>query len=398
MLLPILIAPSVSSSLAASGTSSSPTSATSAAPSTPATGVKTTIQLPPLYTCEYATWTYTAPEGPKYLGLYLSGQSDFIETYPLPSVYDSRTNGTFTWRCDLPAGASVAAMFYVLQDGASGTGGNQASTPDAVINAGSTTDCLGANDQSYQAGILSIASSLDPSFSYTADPSSSSGASSGNSSGGGGGDGTPIGAIVGGVVGGVVGIALVGGLLIYLRHKHNQAALNHSDGLSVYSGTTEKRERESLHHSHYTGGPGSTAGIVPPPPGTYYATDAQGNVHLLMGYPGEGGEQPYVPPATDASVLEMPTSPAPRQTAPVGTLPEPMDESSTAPRPSPPVSAPPPGSSVGAPSTPVRSPAPASSDVGHNFSPISERDTFMAHHGLDDPSSFSPVRNQHRSP
>ncbi|GAA6057395.1 hypothetical protein JCM3770_000742 [Rhodotorula araucariae] len=366
------------SSLVSSGASSLATTSTAARPSATATGIRTTIQLPPLYTCEYATWTYTAPVGPKYLGLYLSGQSDFIETYPLASVYDSRTNGTFTWQCDLPAGASVAAMFYVLQDGASGTGGNQASTPDAVINAGSTTECLGTNDRSYQAGILSIASSLDPSFSYTANPSSSSAISSGKSAGGDSSVGgkTPIGAIVGGVVGGIVGIALVGGLLIYLRHKHNQAALNHSDGLSVYSATTEKRDRASLHPSLYTGGPGSTSGIVPPPPGTYYATDAHGTVHLLMGYPGEGNEQPYVVPApADASVLDMPTSPMPRQTAPPGTLPEPMDEPSPAPRSSPSAAAPP---------------------LGGNFSPMSERDVFRTHHGLEDPSSFSPNRNLHR--
>lgn len=91
-----------------------------------------------------------------------------------------------------------------------------------------------------------------------------------------------------------------------------------SDGLSVYSGTTEKRS--SQHHSRYGTGPGSTSGIVPPPAGTYYATDEHGNVHLLMGYPGEGiGQTPYVPP-----VSEAPMSPAPKTTAPPGMLPEPV--------------------------------------------------------------------------
>ena len=217
-------------------------------------------------------------------------------------------------------------MFYVLQSGAAGTNGDQASTPDAVINAGSSTDCLGANDPGFQAGILSLASSLDPSFSFTSGASSATpGSSSGGGNGGSSGGGTPIGAIVGGVVGGVVGIALVGALLIYLRHKHNQAALAQSDGLSVYSGTTEKRDRGSLHHSHFGGGgggPGSTAGIAPPPQGTYYATDAQGNVHLVMGYP-DGHEQPFVPAATDPTVLETPATPA-RHKAPPGTLPEPV--------------------------------------------------------------------------
>jgi hypothetical protein len=59
-------------------------------------------------------------------------------------------------------------MFYVVADGASGTNGAQASTPDAVINAGSSgSDCLGTNDPNSQAQIYSLASSLDPSFSAT---------------------------------------------------------------------------------------------------------------------------------------------------------------------------------------------------------------------------------------
>lgn len=83
-------------------------------------------------------------------------------------MYDDRTNGSFTWKCDLPAGLSVAAMFYVVQDGASGTQGAQASTPDAVINAGSAgTSCLGTNDPGSQSKIYSLASSLDPAFSAT---------------------------------------------------------------------------------------------------------------------------------------------------------------------------------------------------------------------------------------
>jgi len=93
----------------------------------------------------------------------------------------------------------------VIQDGASGTNGHQskphsvpsllflpsystslapsivpktlihfpesstATTPDALINAGSSSDqCYGNNDPGARKGILSLASSLDPSFSYTA--------------------------------------------------------------------------------------------------------------------------------------------------------------------------------------------------------------------------------------
>lgn len=83
-------------------------------------------------------------------------------------MYDDRTNGSFTWKCDLPAGLSVAAMFYVIPEGATDTQGAQASTPDAVINAGASgTSCLGTNDPGSQAKILSLASSLDPGFSAT---------------------------------------------------------------------------------------------------------------------------------------------------------------------------------------------------------------------------------------
>ncbi|GJN87688.1 hypothetical protein Rhopal_000643-T1 [Rhodotorula paludigena] len=344
-----------------SNTASSVPSSTTAGASNPegtgSASVRTTISLPPLYSCQYSTWT-------------------------LPSVYDERTNGTFTWLCDLPAGLSVAAMFYVVQDGASGTNGAQASTVDALINAGSSgTSCLGTNDPSSQGGILSLASSLDPSFSYTADGSQ---ASNGASNGSGDEDdgGAPIGAIVGGVVGGVVGIGVIAALLFYLRHKHNQAAYMASDGLSVYSGTTEKRS--SQHHSRYGTGPGSTSGIVPPPAGTYYATDEHGNVHLLMGYPGEGiGQTPYVPP-----VSEAPMSPAPKTTAPPGMLPEPMDESST--------SAPTPVPVITAPTTPLQAPGSTASPAppASSFHPVTEREGFFGHQGLDDPSSFSPKRNR----
>ncbi|GAA6006963.1 uncharacterized protein JCM10292_000375 [Rhodotorula paludigena] len=375
---------SLSTAQSANTSSSVPTLTTEGASNPEGTGsasVRTTISLPPLYSCQYSTWTYTAPVGPKTLGFYVSGTQTWIEQYRLPSVYDERTNGTFTWLCDLPAGLSVAAMFYVVQDGASGTNGAQASTVDALINAGSSgTSCLGTNDPSSQGGILSLASSLDPSFSHTADGSQASNAVA-NGSGNDDGGSAPIGAIVGGVVGGVVGIGIIAALLFYLRHKHNQAAYMASDGLSVYSGTTEKRS--SQHHSRYGTGPGSTSGIVPPPAGTYYATDEHGNVHLLMGYPGEGiGQTPYVPP-----VSEAPMSPAPKTTAPPGMLPEPMDESSTsAPTPVP----------VTAPTTPLQAPGSTASPAppASSFQPVTEREGYLGHQGLDDPSSFSPKRNR----
>ncbi|GAA5971342.1 hypothetical protein JCM11641_008314 [Rhodosporidiobolus odoratus] len=394
-LLVVAQASGASSATSASATSSSPGAAASS------TG-RPTVSLPPLYQCGQSTWTYTAPvPGPKYLGIYLSGTSNFIETYALPAVYDDYTNGTFTWKCDLPAGASVAAMFYVVQDGASGTNGQQASTPDAIINAGNSgSGCLGTNDPDSQPAILSLASSLDPSFTYSSDGSSPTSASSGG--GGGGGGSTNIGAIVGGVVGGVCGIAVVALALIYLKRKHDLAAQN-NDGFSVYSGHTEKRG--SVRTSRYGGGPGSVApppAMNAPPPGTYYANDEHGNTILMMGgWQGDEPQQPFSPQVapTEPSVLEMPTSPAPRTTAPPGMLPEPMDESTS------PVSSP----SAAGPlhgSTPSPAPAiphsltgatdytPSASSTPAFFTPRSERDAFLGHQGLDDPSSFSINRQR----
>ncbi|GAA5861937.1 hypothetical protein JCM1840_006881 [Sporobolomyces johnsonii] len=402
---------SVSGSAVASASASSSSSSGSS-------DVPMSVSLPPLYECQESTWTYTAPAGPKYLGFWVTGTTSFIETYPLPSAYDSHTNGTFTWECDLPAGLSIAAMFYVIQDGASGTDGHQTSTTDAVINAGSSSDsCLGSNDPGSKSEILSLASSLDPTFVYTSAASSSSGSgSSGANSGSSGGSHT--GAIVGGVVGGVVGIALVGALLFYLRRKHDAATRSTADGLSLYSAPRSEKRGST----RYAPGPGSTAtgpaageGVSPPPPGTYYATDEQGNTILVMGYPPHGGdvEGGYVV-HPDPSVLDMslasaqhPNTPpavqqqqmGPKVTAAPGMLPEPMDEPTPArpPASSAPSSAPTPAlthaDSFHTATAASASPTTAAPSSPHNFTPMSEREgLLLGHHGLDDPSSFSPMR------
>lgn len=81
----------------------------------------------------------------------------------------SKKSTLFPSAADLPTGLSVAAMFYVIEDGAQGTDGNQASTSDAIVLAGSSgSSCLGTNvGGDSQSTILSLASSLDPSFTYT---------------------------------------------------------------------------------------------------------------------------------------------------------------------------------------------------------------------------------------
>ncbi|BGP13099.1 hypothetical protein JCM10213v2_001018 [Rhodosporidiobolus nylandii] len=394
-------------------TTPSSTSASSTASSTGSASnstIKTTIALPPLYQCAQSTWTYTAPPGPKYLGVYVSGQSSWIETYALPAVYDDRTSGTFSWTCDLPAGLSVAFQFYVVQEGASGTNGNQASTPDALVNAGSSGDsCLGSNgDSGSQSTIISLASSLDPSYTHTSGGSSPSSSSSSPGSGGDG-NSSNIGAIVGGVVGGVCGIAIVALLLIYLKTKHDDTNANNADGLSMYSDMRSEK-RGSMHQSRYGGGPASSSGMNPPPPGTYYSI-------LMMGYPPHEGEEPFSPAASapEPSVLGVPASPAPKQTAAPGMLPEPMDETeSLAPkRTAAPGMLPEPMDDSIAIPAPVAStspssavpPAPSRSTTGvsdyatplatpSQFTPRTERDAYLGHHGLDDPASFSPNRQR----
>lgn len=83
-----------------SATSNS-SSATNSSASTGASSadVRTSIILPPLYSCSPSSWVYTAPQGPKYLGLFVSGTDKFIETFALPEAYNDRTNGSFVWNC-----------------------------------------------------------------------------------------------------------------------------------------------------------------------------------------------------------------------------------------------------------------------------------------------------------
>lgn len=125
-------------------------------------------------------------------------------------------------------------------------------------------------------------------------------------------------------MGGVLGVAALGALLIYLKRKHDNAAWTGTDGLSVYSGRSEKTH---MPHGGIPAAPSTYGGLAPPPPGTYYATDDTGNLHLVMGYPSQASESRSLvlpPVAADSSM----TSPVTRQTAPPGTLPEPVSTSS----------------------------------------------------------------------
>ncbi|GAA5919534.1 hypothetical protein JCM1841_000995 [Sporobolomyces salmonicolor] len=58
-----------------------------------------------------------------WLGFWVTGTTSFIETYALPSAYDSHTNGTFTWECAIVGGvvggivviAFIAALLLYLR-------------------------------------------------------------------------------------------------------------------------------------------------------------------------------------------------------------------------------------------------------------------------------------------
>ncbi|GAA5936938.1 EGFR-like transmembrane domain-containing protein [Sporobolomyces koalae] len=313
---------SVSAQLSTSSTTSGFVQATSSPGQPPTTNstIKTSINLPSVISaCSPSSWIYTAPVGPKYLGFFVSGTQTFVETFALPQAYDDKTEGSFVWNCDLPPGLSVAAMFYVIESGATGTNGHQTTTPDIQISAGTSGDqCYGQNDPGNQKSILSLASSLNPTYTFTAQNGSNGSSNGGNDSS------TPVGAIVGGVLGGLALIIVLALSLIYLRKKHDQAAFA-NDGASVYSGWTEKTRdrRNSMRVGNHPG---------LPPPGTYFATDPEGNTILVMGQP----PHPPASPPSQQSPFEAPsmnlntstTSPVlaqqpPRMTAPVGTLPEP---------------------------------------------------------------------------
>ncbi|ORY54990.1 hypothetical protein BCR35DRAFT_316053 [Leucosporidium creatinivorum] len=414
------------SSAASSSSTSNSTSSTSQA-------VSPTVELPPLVQCAYATFSFTCPEQfvgmPKHLGFYPSTTSNWIETYDLPSAYDSLTEGSFTWLVDLPVGLSVAAMFYVTDTSANGAipGNGSASTSDGVVIAGTSSSCLAQNVGASTTVVVSYASKFDPTFVWSASAKQTSAAAgSSDSSSGGGGSSTPIGAIVGGVVGGIAAITIIAVILFYLKRKHDrQVALR--DDYSVYSGrsavTGEKRGSGHPRYggtgsSAFGGGhPGSVMGVPAsePPPGTYWGVDESGNT-ILLAIPGSSMDQQH------GQHMEMgdlgsnggfsntaPTSPVPRQTAAMGTLPEPMGDESTTPlvrrgsfnadahrSTTPPPSSPTPPT----PFTPQQEPkAYPHPQIGQQ-APLDNPDSFSTPsvgghrgaEGLDDPNSFSPMR------
>lgn len=223
-------------------------------------------------------------------------------------------------------------------------------------------------------------------------------------------------------------MAALGCILIYLKRKHDKAAWAAHDGLSVYSGRSEK-----VPPFPSLGGPGGgggalkptglESGLAPPPQGAYYASDANGRLHLVMGYPSqqdvEAGyaQQPTPPPLSPSPGAVNP------MTAPPGTLPEPvrpfcclfrsiwgpessccnvapgqMDDSEEVASPA--------ISARGRIQTPLSSDRtvipeddsdPMGESVSRHFEPIPEREAVLGSEGLADPASFSPQRRTSRA-
>lgn len=218
-----------------------------------------------------------------------------------------------------------------------------ASTSDGVILAGTSNGCLAQNGGASTTQVVSYASRFDPAFVWSAasrptsnsDPNGSA-SSDGNSS-------PPIGgevivplkifdfadlcdprptAIVGGVVGGIAAITIIALILLYLRKKHRQAAIR-DDGYSMYSATTAAGGEKRRYGAPSTfGGYPASVGVPTsePPPGTYWGADENGNT-ILLAHPDHAMSQHQT---ELGAVPPEPVNPAPRRTAAMGTLPEPV--------------------------------------------------------------------------
>ncbi|GAA5875238.1 hypothetical protein JCM8547_006876 [Rhodosporidiobolus lusitaniae] len=150
--------------------------------------------------------------------------------------------GTFTWTCDVPAGAWIALEVLSMPDAA-----RYATTPFKQVQPGKTDACLGKNEgQLATASMAALASSLSSaspqlftgyttattntsSFS-TAAPTTTSDTSvaaeptsSGDSS-----EGINAGAVAGGAVGGAAAVILIAALIFWLLKRRNRSRLGSS--------------------------------------------------------------------------------------------------------------------------------------------------------------------------
>ncbi|TNY23587.1 hypothetical protein DMC30DRAFT_423629 [Rhodotorula diobovata] len=155
--------------------------------------------------CERVTFAFTGPSVPKTCGVYVTNTSTYIQQIPLGGTYTSLTAGTFSWLVDLPAGLSVVSTGVTLNGAVT-----QYSLPAIIVQPSSDNSCLGTGQGQNTQSIISYASALNESYTWT--PPSATSTSKGS---------TPnVGAIAGGTIGGVaLLLALALGLYV-LRTRH----------------------------------------------------------------------------------------------------------------------------------------------------------------------------------
>ncbi|GAA5908110.1 hypothetical protein JCM6882_005943, partial [Rhodosporidiobolus microsporus] len=135
----------------------------------------------------------------------------YLQQIPLGGTFTSLTAGTFGWLVDIPAGLSLEVQFWVTING----GIQQFTLHNQVVQNSGDNSCLGTGQGQNTQSIISYASSLNASYTYT--PPTATSTSKGGSN---------AGAIAGGVVGGLAGLALLvlGAYFVYRRRMRNLSA------------------------------------------------------------------------------------------------------------------------------------------------------------------------------
>ncbi|GAA5925711.1 uncharacterized protein JCM15063_005096 [Sporobolomyces koalae] len=183
---------SLSQSVVSSPVATSSRSVTSRPPaptanSTDTTGTAQDLFLwPPstgLRQCERVTFAFTKPAVPLTCGIYVTNTSTYLEQVIIAPSYNTLVAGTFSWLVDMPIGLSVNVQVFVTVNGQI----QQYTLPAMTVEEGSDNSCFGRNAGQNTQSILSYASSLNSTYSYTASNSAPTQTSSNSGSGLGGG-------------------------------------------------------------------------------------------------------------------------------------------------------------------------------------------------------------------
>ncbi|GAA5874738.1 hypothetical protein JCM16303_002967 [Sporobolomyces ruberrimus] len=289
-------APALSTTLSQSIVSSDPLSGTTTSTTAPPAptanstdgGTQDLFLWPPqngLRQCERVTFAFTKPAVPLTCGIYVTNTSTYLEQVIIAPSYTPLVAGTFSWLVDMPVGLTVNVQVFVTVSGQT----RQYTLSSMIVQEGQDNSCFGRNVGQNTQSIISYASSLNESYTYTAPRSSSTG----NNPGGGG--GVSGGAIAGIVIGVIAGLALLALLVFVLRRRQRR---RHEAEVAA------QEERKFM-------GPGQQHPSTVPP-----ATYAQNYAYSVMSG-GSGSQHPYkqsAPPGTIAEPMST-TPPASRKFA-----------------------------------------------------------------------------------